>query len=364
MADQDVDANRTEDEEMTMKTTSSARATRTAGLGAHNKLSRRRVLAGTAAATVLALSGRVARAADPIPVRMMALGVGFPFLMTSAWKEEEFDKKYGFNLQVEAIGNLSGQWNALRSGGFDLVMGNFLDVLRQHKEGLKARAFQFCYNYSDPIVTTAAKPYKKLNDLKGASVGVTKVTFLPVLLYRVGGKKAYGFDLTTDAKISEASPSLLPEMLRTGKLDATYSLHSLVFADLVENRMREVANLSQVLSDAGWELAMTLFVLSDEWRSRYGEDAARRLAHALRDLNETLRTKDAGWNAYTGTAKIDAAHNEAFKATFRKLLVPNFGPQNLAPMQEILDAMTAAAGEPIIGVRKADPAAFDFESMA
>jgi hypothetical protein len=33
-------------------------------------------------------------------------------------------------------------------------------------------------------------------------------------------------------------------------------------------------------------------------------------------------------------------------------------------MQEIVDAMTAAAGEPIIGVQKVDPAAFDFESMA
>jgi len=327
-------------------------------------LSRRRVLAGTAAATALAFSGRIARPAEPIPVRLMALGVGFPFLITSAWKEEGFDKKYGFALQVESIGNLSGQWNALRSGGFDLVMGNFLDVLRQHKEGLKAKAFQFGYNYSDPIVTTAAKPYRKLGDLKGASVGVTKVTFLPVLLYRVGGKKAYGFDLTTDAKISEASPSLLPEMLRTGKLDATYSLHSLVFADLVENRMREVANLSEVLNDAGWQLAMTLYVLSDEWRARHGGEAVRRLAHALGDLNETLRTKDAGWGAYASTARIDPSHNEAFKATFRKLLVPNFGPQNLAPMQEAVDAMAAAAGEPIIGVSKADPAAFDFDSMA
>jgi ABC-type nitrate/sulfonate/bicarbonate transport system substrate-binding protein len=325
--------------------------------------SRRRVLAGAVAAT-LALPARMAVAADPIPVRMMALGVGFPFLMTSAWKEQGFDQKYGFSLQVEAIGNLSGQWNALRSGSFDLVMGNFLDVMRQHKEGLKARAFQFCYNYSDPIVTDAAKPYKKLGDLKGASVGVTKVTFLPVLLYRVGGKKAYGFDLVTDAKISEASPSLLPEMLRAGKLDATYSLHSLVFTDLVENRMREVANILQVLADAGWEVAMTLFVLSDEWRAKHGEAAVRRLAHALRDLNETLRTKDAGWDAYAATAKVDVAHKEAFKTTFRKLLIPNFGPKNLAPMQEIVDAMTAAAGEPIIGVQKVDPAAFDFESMA
>ena len=346
-----------------MKTTSSTGPAGVSGCQTRRGVSRRRLMAGTAAAGALALSGRLARAADPIPVRLMALGVGFPFLMTSAWKEAEFDKKYGFTLQVEAIGNLSGQWNALRSGGFDLVMGNFLDVLRQHKEGLKARAFQFCYNYSDPIVTGADKPYRKLADLKGASVGVTKVPFLPVLLYRVAGKKAYGFDLTTEARISEASPSLLPEMLRTGKLDATYSLHSLVFTDLVENRMREVANLSQVLSDAGWQVAMTLFVLSDEWRARHGEAAARRLAQALADLNEMLRTKDAGWDAYAATSRVEPAHKEAFKATFRKLLVPNFGPQNLAPMQEILDAMTAAAGEPIIGVQKADPAAFDFQSM-
>lgn len=330
---------------------------------ARASLSRRQVLAGAAAAS-LSLPVRKVRAAEPIPVRMMALGVGFPFLMTSAWKEEGFDEKYGFNLQVQAIGNLSGQWNALRSGGFDLVMGNFLDVARQHKEGLKARAIQFCYNYSDPIVTDASKTYRKLSDLKGASVGVSKVTFLPVLLYRVGGKKAYGFDLVTDAKISEASPSLLPEMLRNGKLDATYSLHSLVFTDLIENRMREVANISQVLSDAGWDLAMTLFVLSDEWRARHGEAAVRRLALALRDLNETLRTKDAGWVAYAATAKVDTSHKEAFKATFRKLLVPNYGPDNLRPMQEIIDAMIAAAGEPIVGVQKVNPAAFDFESMA
>lgn len=326
--------------------------------------SRRHVLAGAAATTALAVSGRRASAADPIPVRIMALGVGFPFLMTSAWKEADFDKKHGFALQVEAVGNLSGQWNAMRAGSADLIMGNFLDVLRQHAAGLKARAFQFCYNYSDPIVTMADKPYKKLGDLKGASVGITKATFLPILLYRVAGKKAYGFDSTADAKISEASPSLLPEMLRTGKLDATYSFHSLVFNDLAEGRMREVANLSQVLGDAGWNLAMTLFVLSDDWRAKHGEAAAARLAHALADLNAVLRTKDAGWDAYAATARVPEPQKGAFKSTFRQLLASNFGPGNLKPMQEIVDAMTAAAGAPIVGVSKADPAAFDFKSMA
>jgi hypothetical protein len=305
----------------------------------------------------------MARSADPTPVRMMALGTGFPFLITSAWKEEGFEQKYGFALQVKEIGNLSGQWNAMRSGEFDLILGNFLDVIRQHKAGLKMQAFQFSYNYSDPIVTTAAKPYRKISDLRKSSVGVTRVTNLPVLLYRVAGRKAYGFDLIADTTIAEASPSLLPEMLRTGKLDATYSLHSLVFSDVADGKMRIITDLQQVLADAKWDVALTLFVLSDSWRAKYGEDATRKLARAFADLNQVLRTKDAGWDAYANAAKIAPEHRPAFKITFRKLLEPNFGPQNLGPMQQILDAMVAVAGESIVGAAKVDPAAFDYRSM-
>jgi ABC-type nitrate/sulfonate/bicarbonate transport system substrate-binding protein len=330
---------------------------------ARGALTRRHLIGGLAATTGLGLASR-GNAAEPIPIRMMALGVGFPFLMTSGWKEGGFDKKFGFDLTVQESGNLTGQWNVLRAGDVDLVMGNVLDILRNHKAGVRAKAFHFGYNFGDPIVTNVDKPYRKLNDLKGASVGITRATVLPILLYRVAGKKAYNFDLVTETKIAEASPSLLPEMLRSGKLDATYSLQSLVFQDIAENRVREVASLPHVLTDAGWDLAMNMFVISDAWRAKHGDEAVKRLAQALRELNHMLRTTDVGWDAYASTSRVTERHKPAFKETFRKLLVPNFGAQNLKSAQEIIEAMIAAAGEPIVGVTKADPAAFDFKSFA
>jgi NitT/TauT family transport system substrate-binding protein len=202
-------------------------------------------LAAVAALGVLSSQGAMAQA--PIPVRMVALGTGLPFLITTAWKELGYDKKHGFDLQVEQTGNLSNQWIAVRSNSADLVLGNFLDVLRQQKAGLKLQIFQFCYNYDDPIVTLTAKPYAKLADLKGASVGVTRSIFMPVLLYRTAGKKAYGVDFAQEAKISEASPSLLPQMLRTGQLDATYSFRSLVLGVIKPNKNNVVALLNHVL---------------------------------------------------------------------------------------------------------------------
>jgi ABC-type nitrate/sulfonate/bicarbonate transport system substrate-binding protein len=156
-----------------------------------------------------------------IPVRVMALGVGFPLLLMSAWQEADVGQKYGIDLRVKTVANLTEQWTGIRSGSIDMVMGNFLDLLRQRQAGLRVTAFQFCYNYDDPIVTLPDKPYRTLGDLRGTRVGVTNVTELPVLLYRVAGLKAYHFDIIRDAQIVQASPSLLPQMLLRGQLDAT-----------------------------------------------------------------------------------------------------------------------------------------------
>ncbi|MGE0703472.1 MAG: ABC transporter substrate-binding protein [Vicinamibacterales bacterium] len=319
-------------------------------------------LLATTAMLAAALPG-TAGAQEALTVRMMSLGTGIPFLITSAWKELGLDKKHGIELKVEHTGNLSGQWIAVRNGAADMVLGNFLDILRQHKAGLKIQAFQFCYNYDDPIVTLAGKPYAKLADLKGVQVGVTRSTFQPVLLYRIAGKKAYGFDFVQEAKVSEASPSLLPQMLRSGQLEVTYSFRSLVFDDLLKKRAKEVANLKQVLDDAGWNIPLTLYVLSDAWREKAGPQGVRKLAAALADLNQALRTQNAGWDAYATLAKVDPADRAAFRETFRRSLVPNYGPQNMAPLQEMLDAIVALVGPEVAGVTKVDPAAFDFKSM-
>jgi ABC-type nitrate/sulfonate/bicarbonate transport system substrate-binding protein len=236
-------------------------------------------------------------------------------------------------------------------------------VQRQQKAGLKVQIFQFCYNYDDPIVTLAGKPYSKLSDLKGVTVGVTRTIFMPVLLYRVAGKKAYGFDFVQEAKVSEASPSLLPQMLRTGQLEVTYSFRSLVFDDLLQKKAKEVANLTQVLGDAGWNIPLTLYVLNDTWRQKHGPQAVRKLAHALAEVNQALRTTNVGWDAYAALAKVDPKDKAQFQETFRKGLVSNYGPHNVEKMQEMLDAMNAMVGESIIGVTKVDPSIFDFKSM-
>lgn len=325
--------------------------------------SARAVLAAVMMSFMVAPGGVGAQASEPIPVRITALGTGLPFLMFTAWKEQGFDKKHGFDLQVEKIGNLTGQWIAVRTGSADLVMGNFLDLIRQHKAGLKIQAFQFGYNFDNPIVAAMGKPINNLSDLKGLSVGVTRSTSLPVLLLRVAGKKAYGIDLVQEAKISEASPSLLPQMLRNGQLDAAYSIRSLVFDDLSQNKVKEVVNLNQILNDAGWNTALTVYAVSDAWREKHGPAATRKLAAALADLNQTLRTGNAGWDAYARQANVDPKYREQFRETFRKALVPNYGPKNLDTMQQIIDALVGTVGEKIVGVTKVDPSAFDFKSM-
>lgn len=321
------------------------------------------ILAGLLMLCAITIGGARAQISEAVPVRLTAIGTGLPFLMYTAWKEQGFGKTYGFDLQIEKTGNLMGPWIAMRSGSADLLMGNFLDLIRQHNAGLKVQAFQFCYNFDNPIVTGAENPINKLSDLKGRSVGVTRSTSLPVLLLRVAGKKAYGFDLMQEAKISEASPSLLPQMLRAGQLEAAYSFRSLVFDDLSENKIKEVVNLSQVLNDAGWSTALTVYVVSDAWRAKHGPDAVRKLAAALADLNQTLRTGKAGWDAYAQQANVDPKHRTRFRETFRKALAPNYGPNNLETMQQIIDALVGTVGEKIVGVTKVDPSAFDFTSM-
>jgi NitT/TauT family transport system substrate-binding protein len=301
---------------------------------------------------------------EDIPVRLVAMATGTPALMSNVWKEAGIDKKYGIDVQVIPIANGAEQWTQIRGGAGDIGVANWLDIFRQNKAGLKIHIFGFGYNYDDPIVTLATSSYHGLGDLKDIKIGLNSANSLPILLYRAAGLRAFGIDIIKGNTYVEAAPNLLPELLKKGDLDATYTFRSLVDRAMAEGDIREVCNLGDVMKAGGYDIPICLYYVSDEWVEKYGQDALARLSASLMDLNEHLCTKDTGWKKAADSVKMDTSELLAkFMEVRRPYLVSNLSEGSIPKIQAVLDDLVTLVGGDVVGIKKVDESLFNFDAI-
>jgi len=278
-------------------------------------------------------------------------------------RDRGLDKKYGLQLEINALSNTGQQWSGLRSGDFDVTSGSVLDLLRQRKAGLKAKAFAGFMGMSNPIVAPANKPYKGIADLKGARVGTPSRTLFAWMIYRATGLKSDGVDIDKIAgQVTESAPALMLQLMNKGDLDASVEFSSLLYEPLSKGKLKQVLDLPDVLSKAGFDSDSfyLLWMVSETWAEK-NPDALPRLAAAIADANDILQTDDSVWPAL---AKSSGVEDQSLVPLFMKMtrneLKTNYSQAKLEPTQKLMTAIAGVVGEEALGASTVDPAAFDF----
>ncbi len=287
-----------------------------------------------------------------IPVLMMDKGIG---------------KKYGFDVQLIPLSTTGQQWTSMRAGDADISSGSFLDLLRQRQAGLQATAIRGFSTFGNAILAQPNKPYAKLSDLKGARVGTPSTVLLDWMILRAAGKKAEGFDIGTDAVVSQSAPPLLNQLMLKDQLDAALQFSPDFALDPVtKGTLKQVTTVPQVMTEAGFDPNTVLYLtynLSDSWRAKY-PGAVPKLVAAMDEAVDLLQKDDSVWPDLAKRSGVtDSSMIPKFMAAERDSFKTTFGSEELAPTQSLLDALVQIVGQDTLGVTKVDPAAFDFDSV-
>jgi ABC-type nitrate/sulfonate/bicarbonate transport system substrate-binding protein len=281
-------------------------------------------------------------------------------------KAKGLDKKYGLDVQTNEVSAPPQQWLALRAGSGDISAGNVVDLFRERKAGMKARAVRGFTGWGNEIVTVPSKPYSKLADLKGARFGTFSTTLMDWLVVRTAGKKAENIDLQTDAKIVNAAPALLNEQLFKDQIDAALQFApDLTEGPEVEGRMKRITSVHDLLQEAGFDPDSFYLTwnLLDSWGQK-NPGAAPKLVAAMDEAVNALETDDSVW---PDLAKRSGVTDPKLLPDFIKLqresFKTNFGEAKLKPTQDLFDAIAKSLGTDALGQQNVDPAAFDFQSI-
>jgi NitT/TauT family transport system substrate-binding protein len=309
------------------------------------------------------LASAPALAADPsIVVKIAVIGSSGQAEVPYVIKAFGLDKKYG--IDVEQVDySMPGQHYAMfRSGAADVAAGNFIDLLRQRKAGLKIRAFRGFQSHNNIIVAKPNSAIATFQDLKGKKVGEFGTTFLDWLILRAAGQKAYGLDLEKDSTVVQGAPPLLNQLLARNEVDATLQFSSLTFGPLARGEQKVVADVPAVMRAAGFspEAFYLQWLVTEDWIKAH-PDAVGKLDAMFAEAYAKLQSDDSVWPPLAKMIGItDQAATEAYRDKARKIDNPPFNAELLKPTQTLLDALVALAGEQATGVTAVDPGAFLF----
>ncbi len=298
-----------------------------------------------------------------IPVRFALIGSGGQDEVPSVIQQFGLDKKYGLALELIDFTAPGQQYPMFRADAIDVSAGNFVDLLRQRKAGVRLRAFRGFQGYSNLIVTKPDSAIKTFRDLRGKKVGEFGTTFLDWLIVRAAGEESVRprprKRCRTGARRAAAAEPVLGEGRRRGDPAVQQSESRTARAGSAAHRQR-AARLDEVGRFRSELFLSPVASVSEKWANT-NPGAIDRVNAMIGDAYAKLKSDDSVWPALAGKIHVtDPASIAAYRDLDRKIDDPPYSRPLIAATQKLLDAIVAIAGADAVGVTAVDPAAFLF----
>lgn len=333
------------------------------------------IRAGTALVlgTILVMgwpSGHSIAGAPLVKVRWSTIIFASQSYIPTIIKQRRLDVKYGLDLTIVPLSTALQQWTSLRSGDADVSSGSILDLLRQRKAGLRAKAFMNFLGVSDfsnPIVAPADRSYARIADLRGLRVGTPSRTLFAWLIYRAAGMKAEGIDLERDTRqVVESSPPLLHQLMAKGDLDAAVQFSSVILGPLAKGQVKVVISLPNAMIRAGFDrdAFYLVWIATEAWIKNHPGALARLIA-AMQDAQEILATDDSVWTQLAAQSGVTDPDLLPFfmRVNREEMSRGKFLPVKVVSTQRLLDSIIHVAGADVVGAAKVELEAFDFRAV-
>ena len=310
------------------------------------------------AAAVFAVgSGAPSRAAETIRLAVQKTG-------TFAWelaviRAHGLDRKANLAIEVSELASPEAGKIALRGGGADVIVSDWLWVSRER--GLGAKLTFYPYSSAlGAVMVSSSSSIRTLADLKGRKIAVAGGPIDKNWLLLRASMKQDGIDLKSEATIVYGAPPLLAQKTLSGEMDATVNYWNFCAA-LEAKGFRRLAGVEDLLPKLGAKgrTAMIGYVFDEGWGSA-NRDALARFIAMTREAKEILATSDAEWERIAPLmGAADAATLRAYRDRYREGIPRRPVADEEADARVLFRVLAAIGGREIVGpANELDPGTF------
>jgi len=310
------------------------------------------------AAAVFAVgSGAPSRAAETIRLAVQKTG-------TFAWelaviRAHGLDGKANLAIEVSELASPEAGKIALRGGGADVIVSDWLWVSRER--GLGAKLTFYPYSSAlGAVMVSSSSSIRTLADLKGRKIAVAGGPIDKNWLLLRASMKQDGIDLKSEATIVYGAPPLLAQKTLSGEMDATVNYWNFCAA-LEAKGFRRLAGVEDLLPKLGAKgrTAMIGYVFDEGWGSA-NRDALARFIAMTREAKEILATSDAEWDRIAPLmGAADAATLRVYRDRYREGIPRRPVADEEADARVLYRVLAAIGGREIVGpANELDPGTF------
>jgi NitT/TauT family transport system substrate-binding protein len=310
------------------------------------------------AAAVFAVGpGAPSRAAETIRLAVQKTG-------TFAWelaviRAHGLDGKANLAIEVSELASPEAGKIALRGGGADVIVSDWLWVSRER--GLGAKLTFYPYSSAlGAVMVSGSSSIRTLADLKGRKIAVAGGPIDKNWLLLRASMKQDGIDLKSEATIVYGAPPLLAQKTLSGEMDATVNYWNFCAA-LEAKGFRRLAGVEDLLPKLGAKgrTAMIGYVFDEGWGSA-NRDALARFIAMTREAKEILATSDAEWDRIAPLmGAADAATLRVYRDRYREGIPRRPVADEEADARVLFRVLAAIGGREIVGpANELDPGTF------
>jgi NitT/TauT family transport system substrate-binding protein len=283
---------------------------------------------------------------------------------TFAWelaviRAHGLDRQANLSVQVQELASPEAGKVALRAGGADIIISDWLWVSRERALGAKL----VFYPYSSAlgaVMVPDASPVRTLGDLRGRSLAVAGGPIDKSWLLLQASLKQAGIDLKSESTIIYGAPPLLAAKALDGEVDANLNYWNFCAA-LEAKGFRRVADIEDILPKLGAKgrTAMIGYVFDEEWANKNHDLVARFIA-MTRAAKDIMANSDAEWDRIAPlTGASDPATLRAYRDRYRDGIPHRAIDDEEADARILYRVLASVGGREIVGSEQdLDPGTF------
>jgi NitT/TauT family transport system substrate-binding protein len=287
------------------------------------------------------------RAAETIRLAVQKTG-------TFAWelaviRAHGLDRQADLTIEVSELASPEAGKVALRSGGADVIVSDWLWVSRERGLGAKLTFYPYSSALGAVMVPDSSS-IRTLADLKGRKLAVAGGPIDKSWLLLRASMKQEGIDLKSESTILYGAPPLLAAKTLSGEMDATINYWNFCAA-LEAKGLRRLIGIEDLLPKLGatGRTSMIGYVFDEGWGSANRDTVASFIA-VTREAKEILASSDAEWEKIAPlTGAPDAATLHAYRDRYREGIPRRPIADEEADARVLYRVLAAIGGRELVG---------------
>lgn len=300
----------------------------------------------------------------PAPVLRIGLEAGGTFTwVLRVMQRHGLDRRSGLTLQPTPFATKAAAEIALRGGGVDVKVDDWLFVSWARAQGLRVQAVDGFSRSVGGVVVRSDGPIRSIAHLRGRRIAVTSVGDKGYLVLRAVAAAQFGFDPQKESGVITAAPPLLNQLLERGDVDAIVQYWQFIPRLVATGRYRELVSTSALVRRIapGADLPFLVLVATDDAITSRAA-VLRAFLAALRESAALLGSRRDLWDELFDEGVLgvpDRTLIPGLMARYRAGMAGRWDQSTIDGLAKLTARLVEVAGPDIVGVPRLDPAAYN-----